>query len=68
MSPAITSPADTKTEIETLSRDIETTGETLVQTRKAIGQVIFGQEHVIEETLITLLAGGHGRGRNTKPA
>ncbi len=59
MSPAITSPADSKTEIETLSRDIETTGETLVQTRKAIGQVIYGQEHVIEETLITLLAGGH---------
>ncbi len=27
--------------------------------RDAVGQVIFGQERVIDETLITLLAGGH---------
>ena len=28
--------------------------------REAIGAVIFGQETVIEQTLVTLLAGGHG--------
>ncbi len=31
----------------------------VVQVRTAIGRVIFGQERVVEETLITLLAGGH---------
>ena len=28
--------------------------------RQGIGQVIFGQDHVVDETLVTLLAGGHG--------
>ncbi|MFZ9500257.1 MAG: AAA family ATPase [Beijerinckiaceae bacterium] len=28
--------------------------------RAAVGQVIFGQSQVVEETLVTLLAGGHG--------
>ena len=28
--------------------------------RAAIGQVIFGQTQVVEETLVTLIAGGHG--------
>jgi len=28
--------------------------------RAAIGQVIFGQQNVVEQTLITILAGGHG--------
>src|SRR5271170_1118138 len=28
--------------------------------REGIGRVIFGQRHVIDQTLITLLAGGHG--------
>jgi MoxR-like ATPase len=32
----------------------------LEKTREALGQVVFGQERVIEETLITLLCGGHG--------
>ncbi len=31
----------------------------LTEVRKEIGRVIFGQQKVIEETLITLLAGGH---------
>jgi len=31
----------------------------VVQVRDAIGRVIFGQERVVEETLITLLSGGH---------
>jgi MoxR-like ATPase len=28
--------------------------------REAVGAVIFGQERVVEQTLVTLLAGGHG--------
>ena len=28
--------------------------------REAIGAVIFGQDRVVEQTLVTLLAGGHG--------
>jgi MoxR-like ATPase len=31
----------------------------LAQARRVIGHVIFGQEQLVEETLITLLAGGH---------
>jgi MoxR-like ATPase len=32
----------------------------IARVRQGIGQVIFGQEEVIDQTLITLLAGGHG--------
>jgi MoxR-like ATPase len=38
---------------------IEQLGQTIVKARDGIGQVIYGQHEVIEETLITLLAGGH---------
>ena len=44
---------------EILSR-VESLGQKLLEVQTAIGQVIFGQEEVIEETLITLLCGGHG--------
>jgi MoxR-like ATPase len=39
--------------------EIEALGERLRQVRESIGKVIFGQQHVIDQTLITLLAGGH---------
>ncbi len=39
--------------------DIDALADTLAQARRAVGHVIFGQERVVEETLITLLAGGH---------
>lgn len=39
---------------------IETTGARLKGVREAAQSVIFGQETVIDRTLITLLAGGHG--------
>ncbi len=39
--------------------EIEATGQRLAQVRKSIAEVIFGQEQVVEETLITLIAGGH---------
>ncbi|MFT5538659.1 MAG: MoxR-like ATPase, partial [Alphaproteobacteria bacterium] len=43
-----------------LAAEIEALGSRLQDVRTAIGEVIFGQEQVIDETLITLLAGGHG--------
>ena len=42
-----------------IARAIETAIAKLDQVKLEIGRVIFGQEQVIEETLITLLAGGH---------
>ena len=47
-------------EAEKLAADIEALGQRLQQIRAAIGEVIFGQKQVVDETLITLLAGGHG--------
>ena len=38
---------------------IEATGERLKRVHKAAASVIFGQDLVIERTLVTLLAGGH---------
>ena len=38
----------------------EESAEILGRVRDGIGSVIFGQKDVIEQTLITLLAGGHG--------
>jgi MoxR-like ATPase len=40
-------------------RDIEEVGARLQQARDGIGKVIFGQAPVIEQTLVTLLSGGH---------
>jgi MoxR-like ATPase len=39
---------------------IEAAAERVQRAHQAAGQVIFGQELVIERTLITILAGGHG--------
>jgi MoxR-like ATPase len=41
-------------------RSAETTAAHVVAARAAIGAVIFGQEAVVERTLITVLCGGHG--------
>ena len=38
---------------------VDQLGHKIAEAREGIGRVIFGQEEVIEETLITLLAGGH---------
>jgi len=38
----------------------EKAAEVLAKVREGIGRVIFGQRDVIDQTLITLLAGGHG--------
>ena len=34
--------------------------KTVVKAKEAIGRVIFGQEDVVERSLVTILAGGHG--------
>ena len=39
--------------------DLEATAERLKKVRSAIGRVIFGQDEVIEQVLIAILAGGH---------
>ena len=42
-----------------LAGDIETLGHKLAAVRTSIGRVIFGQQQVVDQSLITLLAGGH---------
>ena len=42
-----------------LAAEIDRTGARLAEVRRAIGRVIFGQAKVIDQSLITLLAGGH---------
>jgi len=42
-----------------LVAEIDALGQRLGQVRERIGRVIFGQHEVIEQALITLLAGGH---------
>lgn len=42
-----------------LAAEVEALGSRLQQARDSIGRVIFGQQQVIDQTLITLLCGGH---------
>ncbi|WP_206419861.1 AAA family ATPase [Minwuia thermotolerans] len=44
---------------EDLAQEVEALGEKAHRIRDAIGKVIFGQHSVIDETLVTLLSGGH---------
>ena len=44
---------------DSIFADIERASEQLAAVRTGIGRVIFGQQEVIDETIITLLAGGH---------
>ena len=46
-------------EARALVAEAEALAGRLVGVRQAIGRVIFGQDQVVERTLITLLAGGH---------
>ena len=45
---------------QTIVPRAEAATERIQRARKAAGDVVFGQEGVIERTLITVLAGGHG--------
>ncbi len=42
-----------------LVAEFESLGQRLAQVRERIGRVIFGQREVVDQALITLLAGGH---------
>ena len=42
-----------------LAEEIESLGQRLHAVRASIGRVIFGQQRVVDQTIITLLAGGH---------
>src|ERR1700757_3351399 len=44
---------------ETIVRQAEATGAQVAAAKDAIGKVIFGQERVVEQALITVLCGGH---------
>ena len=48
-----------ETYADQLASEIDALGHRLRQVRQSIGRVIFGQHKTIEQTLITLLAGGH---------
>ena len=52
-------PADPSELTSRLISEIEALGATLGRVRDSIGRVIFGQTAVIDQALITLLAGGH---------
>ncbi len=56
----VTDTSDTAPDATQLAADIEALGARLQDVRAAIGEMIFGQAQVVDETLITLLAGGHG--------
>ncbi len=51
--------AETLANPDTIVAEIEQVGHALQQARDAVGRVIIGVDRVVEETLITLLAGGH---------
>ena len=48
----------TQTDEDIVGR-IEAAGEITGKVRQAVASVIFGQDKVIEQTLVTLLSGGH---------
>ena len=53
------SPAAAEIEGRRLAGRIEAAADRLKTLRAGIGQVIFGQETVVEQTLVSILAGGH---------
>ena len=46
-------------DVQEVVHEVEALNRRMAEARTAIGRVIFGQGRVIDETLITLLAGGH---------
>jgi MoxR-like ATPase len=45
---------------ETVVAEAEAAVDKLAEVRRAVAEVIFGQESVVERSLVTVLAGGHG--------
>ncbi len=44
---------------EVLLAEVDALGDRLRRVRESVGRVIFGQQEVVDQTLITLLSGGH---------
>lgn len=57
MSAAASKPHDFAAHI---AKSAEDSAAALLRVREAVGSVIFGQEKVVENTLVTVLSGGHG--------
>jgi MoxR-like ATPase len=55
----IEAPAASETEASRLVSRIDATAARLTALRAGIGRIIFGQETVIEQTLVSVIAGGH---------
>ncbi len=48
------------TQSATAVKELERAAAQLQEAKQAIGRIVFGQKEVIDQTLVTLLAGGHG--------
>ena len=46
-------------DVDGIAHEVERTIDRLKDVRSEVGRVIFGQERVVDETLVTILAGGH---------
>jgi MoxR-like ATPase len=55
----VSSPEPASNPDERLLRSIDHLSERIIAARQAIAKVIYGQPQVVDETLITLLSGGH---------
>ena len=53
------SPRAAEAEANRLAGEIEALGGKIATARTNIGRVIFGQQEIVEQTLTTLLSGGH---------
>ena len=59
LSPLASSAPQTENLADAIVRTAELSAAALVKAKAAIGEIIFGQETVVERTLITILSGGH---------
>jgi len=55
----VTAPEPLSAATKDLVAEVESLGQRLRLVRDRIGRVIFGQREVVDQALITLLAGGH---------
>ncbi len=60
MSPSSQTVPQTESLTDAILRTAEQSAGALGKARAAIGEIIFGQERVVEQVLVTILAGGHG--------
>jgi MoxR-like ATPase len=56
----LAAPALSSAEVAAAVREAESTLARVAAARAAIGEIVFGQSHVVEQAFVTLLSGGHG--------